>query len=244
MWTSLAAIGWGAAAGWLMLPALYRLSVPTGTPWHASCPDGHPLRTGPRGWLAGPRCPQTAHACVSRRATTAVTTASAAVCGLLAAVTGPRPELLVWLLLAPLALLLALVDARVHRLPDVLTLPLAAAALALLGPASLAPDAAGSWTTALLAAATLGGLFLVLFVISPRSMGFGDVKLALGIGAVLGWYGWRVLILGVFAGYLIAAAHGMTLLIRRKATARTALAIGPSLLTGALVGVALGAAAG
>lgn len=44
-------------------------------------------------------------------------------CTVLAAATGARPELAGWLLLAPVAVLLATVDRRVHRLPDPLTLP-------------------------------------------------------------------------------------------------------------------------
>ncbi|MGW6361669.1 prepilin peptidase [Streptomyces sp. NPDC055092] len=114
-----------------------------------------------------------------------------------------------------------------------LTLPLAGAALALLDTASMLPDARGSWKTALLGAATLGAALWLMFLISPRSMGFGDVKLALTIGAVLGWYGWMTLLLGPFAGYLIAAAHGI-------ATGKTPLPFGPSLLLGVLVGVGLG----
>ncbi len=43
---------------------------------------------------------------------------TALVCGALAAATGARPELAVWLLLAPVGVLLALVDLRVARLPD------------------------------------------------------------------------------------------------------------------------------
>ena len=45
----------------------------------------------------------------------------------------PGPSWRVWLLLAPVGVLLAVVDFRVKRLPDVLTLPLAGAAPALLG---------------------------------------------------------------------------------------------------------------
>ncbi|OAH14641.1 hypothetical protein STSP_21520 [Streptomyces jeddahensis] len=50
---------------------------------------------------------------------------TALVCAALAAATGSRPEFGVWLLLAPVGVLLAAVDHRVHRMPDVLTLPLA-----------------------------------------------------------------------------------------------------------------------
>ncbi|CAM5333929.1 hypothetical protein SBADM41S_06249 [Streptomyces badius] len=60
-----------------------------------------------------------------------------------AATTGARPELVAWLVLAPVAVLLAVVDRRVHRLPDPLTLPLAAAAILLLGGAAALPGFAG-----------------------------------------------------------------------------------------------------
>jgi leader peptidase (prepilin peptidase)/N-methyltransferase len=136
--------------------------------------------------------------------------------------------------------LLGLVDAFAHRLPDALTLPMAAAALLLLGAAGLLPQAGGTWTGSLLGALTLGTVFLLMFLASPRAMGFGDVKLALTLGAVLGWYGWAFLLLGVFAGYLIAAVHGLLLIARRKATGRTAIPFGPPLLLGALLGTVAG----
>ncbi len=81
------------------------------------------------------------------------------VCVALAAATGARPELVGWLVLAPVAVLLAVVDRRVHRLPDVLTLPLAAAAVLLLGGAALLPGTPdpgppGCWAAWLSAAST------------------------------------------------------------------------------------------
>ncbi|MET7520441.1 A24 family peptidase [Streptomyces sp. NPDC005480] len=227
-------------AGWLIQPALYRLSVPAGTPWRSTCPDGHALPSGIRGWLTSPTCQTATHRKTASRWKTTAPGATLLVCALLATVTGPHPELLDWLLIAPPAMLLALVDARVHGLPDALTLPLAAMSLALLGAASWLPGARESWMTALQGAATLGAVFLLMFLISPRSMGFGDVKLALTLGAVLGWYGWMTLLLGLFTGYLIAAAHGIALLACGTATAKTALPFGPPLLLGALVGVAIG----
>ncbi|WP_324768495.1 A24 family peptidase [Streptomyces kunmingensis] len=163
-------------------------------------------------------------------------------CAVLAQATGRHPELITWLVLAPPALLLALVDARVHRLPDVLTLPLAAVTLLLLGLASVMPAARGSWLGACSGSVGLAAVFLVIFLLSPRAMGFGDVKLALTVGGALGWYGWRVMLLGVFAVYVIAAAHGTILVACRKATGTTALPFGPPLLLGALLGVTIGAA--
>ncbi|WP_372345516.1 prepilin peptidase [Streptomyces sp. KL116D] len=240
MWTVAAAMVWGAAAGWLIRPAAYRMSVPAGTEWHRHCPDGHPLPGGARGWLTAPPCPCRPRTHSTPLSHTALPAATALICGLLAAATQPHPELLAQLLLAPIAVLLAVIDARVHRLPDVLTLPLAAAAPALLGAVSLLPGEGGSWTGSVVGGPGLAAVFFLMFLASPKAMGFGDVKLALTVGAVLGWYGWRALVLGVFAGYLIAGVHGITLLARRKATGTTALPFGPPLLLGTLVGLTLG----
>ncbi|MFF4825310.1 prepilin peptidase [Streptomyces sp. NPDC001312] len=167
--------------------------------------------------------------------------ATALVCAALASVTGGRPELAVWLLLAPVGVLLAVVDFRVRRLPDVLTLPLAGAALALLGLAALVPGHAGHWPTALYGALALGGGYFVLFLVNPAGMGFGDVKLALGAGAVLGWYGWHVVLLGTFAGFLFGALYVGVLVVVRRAGRKTAIAFGPFLIAGAFAGVLIGA---
>jgi len=164
-------------------------------------------------------------------------------CLALAAATGSRPELAAWLLLAPPAVLLATVDRRVHRLPDPLTLPLAGAAVLLLGGAALLPGHAGCWTSGLLGGLVLGGFYLLLFLINPNGMGFGDVKLALTLGVALGWYGWEVLFLGGFAGFLFGAAYGLGLVLLRRAGRKTGIPFGPFMIAGALTGVLLGALA-
>ncbi|MEU0985354.1 A24 family peptidase [Streptomyces sp. NPDC005953] len=165
---------------------------------------------------------------------------TAAVCAVLAVATGCRPELAVWLVLTPVATLLAVVDARVHRLPDHLTLPLAAAAVVLLGLASVLPSDGGSWTTALLGGLTLGAFYCLLFVIHPGGMGFGDVKLALSLGVVLGWYGWGVLITGAFAGFLFGSLYGFGLIALGRAHRKSAIPFGPFMILGALFGVVWG----
>ena len=80
-------------------------------------------------------------------------------------------------LLAWFGIVLALIDLRHHRLPDVLTLPLGAALLFLeshrLGAAALG-------------AVVFGGAHLAVRRFRPALMGGGDVKLAFGLGASLG----------------------------------------------------------
>jgi leader peptidase (prepilin peptidase)/N-methyltransferase len=166
------------------------------------------------------------------------------VCAVLAAAVGPRPELAVWLLLVPFLLVLVLVDATVHRLPDILTLPLPAVAVALLGAVALLPGHTGSWPGALLGGPALGGAYLVLFLIHPGGMGLGDVKLALTLGLVLGWYGWPVLFLGAFAGFLLGALYGLALVLARRAGRKTAVPFGPFMVAGALLGLLTGGLVG
>jgi leader peptidase (prepilin peptidase)/N-methyltransferase len=235
----IAAALWGAAAGAFLPRAAYRFSAPSGEPWRERCPGGHALK----GWLGRASCPE----CEERDEagygprTTPLVIATALVCAALAAATGTRPELGVWLLLAPVGVLLTAVDFRVRRLPDPLTLPFAAAALVLLGLTALVPEHAGQWTTALLGSLALGGGYFVLFLINPAGMGFGDVKLALGAGAVLGWYGWPTVMLGTFAGFLLGALYGGALVVARRAGRKTAIPFGPFLISGAFLGLLAGA---
>ncbi|MFJ5261589.1 prepilin peptidase [Streptomyces sp. NPDC088387] len=237
MVTVVVAVLWGALAGALLPRAAYRLSVPPEEPWRDRCPEGHPLG----GLLGRARCPECARAYGPGPVVPALLTAL--LCAGLALATGPRPELVVWLAAGPVGVLLAIVDVRVQRLPDVLTLPLAAVVPALLGVAALLPDHAGHWPTALLAALALGAGYLVLHEINPGGMGFGDVKLALGAGAALGWYGWRTVLLGTFVAFVCGAVYGGVLAVVRRTGRGTAVPFGPFLLAGAYAGVVLEAAA-
>ncbi|MER5962932.1 A24 family peptidase [Streptomyces sp. NPDC002057] len=229
---------WGAAAGLLVPRAAYRLSVSPEEPWRDRCPAGHALAGPASGWLGGPG----RRDCATTGSPLAAPLVTALVCAALAAATGgPRPELAVWLLGVPFAVLLASVDARVRRLPDGLTLPLAAAVPLLLGAAELLPYDAGSWLHAVLGALALGGAYLVLFLVNPSGLGFGDVKLAVPLGAALGWYGWGVLFTGAFAGFLLGAVYGLGLMLLRRADRSSAIPFGPFMLGGALLGLLLGA---
>lgn len=236
LWVALGAAVWGVGVGLLVPRAAYRLCVEPEQPWRDRCPEGHPID----GWLGRARCPDGQ---AYGPGTVLVCVATALVCAALALATGTRPELAVWLLLAPVGVLLTIVDFRVQRLPDVLTLPLAAAALVLLAPAAALPGHAGHWRTALFGALVLGGAYYVLFLVNSKGMGFGDVKLALGLGAVLGWYGWSAVVLGTFTGFLLGGLYGLALVLARRAGRRTTIPFGPFLIAGALVGLLTGAGA-
>ncbi|MFJ2651035.1 prepilin peptidase [Streptomyces sp. NPDC087420] len=253
MYATLIAVAalWGAVTGVLVPRAAYRLSVEPEDAWRADCPAGH-LITGPAaGWLGTTRCAPcdatgvdhspAPHPGTPYAPSLLLPVLTALSCAALAAATGPRPALAVWLLLAPFAALLARVDAAVRRLPDVLTLPLAAATATLLGVVALLPGedgrSGGSWTTSLLGGLTLGACYFVLFLVNPNGLGFGDVKLALALGLALGWYGWGALLGGAFAGFLLFSLYGSALMLRRRTTRGITLPFGPFMIAGTLLGL-------
>ncbi|MFG2877820.1 prepilin peptidase [Streptomyces sp. NPDC048337] len=242
------AAGYGAVGGWLIPRALYRFSVQPDEGWREYCPEGHRLA----GWLGPARCRDGVRAAAGPAPEQAATphgyggpvagvcAASAAVCAGLGVAVGGRPEAVVFVGLAPALVLLVLVDRAVHRLPDPLTLPLAAAAAAALGGAALVPGAAGSWRLALLGGGALGASYLFLHLVNPAGLGLGDVKLALSLGVALGWYGWGVWAAGAFLGFLYGSLYGLSLVLRGSASRKEAFAFGPFMAAGALTGVLLG----
>jgi leader peptidase (prepilin peptidase)/N-methyltransferase len=101
------------------------------------------------------------------------------------------------------ALALSVVDIRDRRLPNALTLPGAVALPALA--ATL-----GRGLPALAGAAALAGFYLVVHLAAPAAMGAGDVKLALGLGALTGAFGMDVWAWAALTAPLLTALLGLT----------------------------------
>jgi leader peptidase (prepilin peptidase)/N-methyltransferase len=133
---------------------------------------------------------------------------------------------------AAFALPLGWIDAVMRRLPDALTWPAYAGTLALL---LVAAAVSGNWAQFGVAAAggaAAGGGFALITLVSPRAAGLGDAKLTLGLGTLLAWGGWTVLLAGVAAGFALAACYGLGLLAARRATLSAQVPFGPFLIAG------------
>ncbi|WP_100112473.1 A24 family peptidase [Streptomyces alboflavus] len=120
---------------------------------------------------------------------------------------------------------LILIDAQVHRLPNVLTLPAFIGTTVLLAGAALNGEH-GSLPRALAAAAVLTSTFLLL---TFGGVGLGDVKLAPTLGALLGWHSWAAAALGTLAMFVLAAAVNLL-----QGRTRGRIAFGPYMILGAL----------
>ncbi len=130
---------------------------------------------------------------------------------------------------------LVVIDYEHHRLPDRLVVVAAVGAAVLLTSAAAVRGTWHPWLRAVEgAAAVFAALFLLAFI-SPRSFGFGDVKLGGVVGAYLGWFGWAHVYYGIFAGFVLGAVLSIGLLVTRRAGRKTAIAFGPMLVLGPLL---------
>jgi len=219
----------GALTGAMLGPAAAAMSVAVPDrcwPWQ---------QVGSTRWLRGEP------AGVRRRLGMAL--AGAVVLGSLAVSIGWRPAAVAFALMGFVGVILGAIDLEHHRLPDRLTLSGAVGSgVALLLDAAATGDSWPNLLRGLICAGVAFAMFLVMALISPSGMGFGDVKLAALLALHTGWLSWQLAIVAVLAGFLLGGVASLVLVATRRATLRTAIAFGPALLVGAWLAVVTAAA--
>jgi leader peptidase (prepilin peptidase)/N-methyltransferase len=153
---------------------------------------------------------------------------------LLVAAAGPPAAALAAAALAPLVVLASAIDLRWHRLPDRLTGTATAvlAAVALLSGDGSVPGRAAA------GAALFAGVLLVVHLVSPAGMGFGDVKLGVPLGFAVGATGVVDVMVALVLALTIGAVAGLVVLARHRDRSR-AFAFGPCLCAGAVLALLL-----
>ncbi len=132
---------------------------------------------------------------------------------------------------AAVLLVLSVIDLRTRRLPNRIVLP--AAGIVLVAQIAIAPDRALEW---ILGALGAFAFLLAVNLFNPAGLGMGDVKLALLLGAALGWAVGAALVVG----FVAAAIAGMVMIARGGWSARKAtLPLGPFLAFGGLAALLL-----
>jgi leader peptidase (prepilin peptidase) / N-methyltransferase len=148
---------------------------------------------------------------------------------------GASPVLPAFCWLAAVAVALSFIDVAHRRLPDVLTLPsYPVAVVALAAATPFVPDGARHLAQAAIGLAGALAFYLVLALVYPAGIGWGDVKLSGLLGLYLGWVGVGALVIGLAAGFVLAAVAGVALLATGRATRKSQIAFGPFMLAGAL----------
>jgi leader peptidase (prepilin peptidase)/N-methyltransferase len=165
-----------------------------------------------------------------------------AVVGVVATVwfVGPTWALPAYVFLAVVGAALGVIDARTHRLPNVIVLPAYPVSAALLAVASWGMHDGAALVRAFVGGAALYGAYFLLALVRRSGLGFGDVKLAGLLGAYLAWWGWPSLVVGAYGGFLLGGLTAIALLVTRRAGRKTQIPFGPFMLLGAALGIALG----
>jgi len=135
---------------------------------------------------------------------------------------------------------LTVIDASSKLLPNRITYPAFPVVAVLLLAASVALGDLGRMQRALLAALAVAGLFLLLFLISPRGMGFGDIKFVPTLGLALGWLSWSALAVGIFSAFLFGGVTGLVAIGVLRLGRKALMPFGPWLAAGALLAVLAG----
>jgi len=130
--------------------------------------------------------------------------------------------------IASALIIIFIYDLKHYLIPDKVLFPAIAVALLfrLLENLYLMPNY-------LLAVLIGSGFFLAIFLISKgRAMGFGDVKLAILMGILLGWPN---ILVALFLAFFLGAIIGLILMIFKGKGLKSEIPFGPFLITGTFI---------
>jgi leader peptidase (prepilin peptidase) / N-methyltransferase len=187
------------------------------------CPSGHRVRARqPWTWLA-----------------TATVFAAAGV------VTSGEGWLLpAYLVLATTTIVLLVTDIDHKLIPNRVLYPSTAVFAVLLVAGALAESRTDRLLPALLGALGYFGALFAVYLVARGGFGFGDVKLAVLLGAATAFQSQRTVLLAVFFTGVIGGIPAILLLVSRRARGQDEMPYGPPMLAGAWVALVFGEAFG
>lgn len=149
-------------------------------------------------------------------------------------------SLAIWLVAGVGLAIMFIYDTKWYLLPDkinfaVIGLGLISATLMIIS----STDMMGALLNVGGSVAILSGIYFVLYLVSKGTwIGFGDIKLGLGLGLLLG--DWQLAFIGLFAANLIGCFIVIPLMIAKKLTRTSRVPFGPLLIAGAVVAKLVG----
>lgn len=139
-----------------------------------------------------------------------------------------------WLIAGVIMAMLFAYDAKWSLLPNSLNIALAVVGVGIVAVSALeSGDILSTIATAIGSVAAIAGLYAVLYFLSKgRWVGFGDVKLGIGLGLIL--VDWQLGLLAVFLANLLGCLIVIPLLASRKIQRNAHIPFGPMLIAGAI----------
>lgn len=145
-----------------------------------------------------------------------------------------------YLVLTGALIALSLIDLEHFLLPNRIIYPVDGALLVLFAGASALEHDWGAFGRSVAAGVVAFAIFYVIHFVSPRGMGFGDVRLSFLLGLSLGWLGWGELAGGLFAGFVYGAVIGVALIALKVQGRKQQIPFGPFLALGTMTFVLFG----
>ncbi len=205
------------------------------------CPEDSAERAGlPVGaWLRpGSPCPVCAQGLPLRYFLVPV--ANAALFVAVAVRLGASWALPAYLLFFAALLAISVIDLQLQIIPNRIVYPVIFASIPLLAVAAAAEQDWSPFERALISAAAAWFALLVIHLISPGGMGFGDVRLSFLLGLFLGWLSYSHVVTGLFLGFLLGAVVGLLLVAVRLRSRTDHVPFGPFLAAGAALAILVG----
>ncbi|MGI8794160.1 MAG: prepilin peptidase [Acidimicrobiales bacterium] len=135
---------------------------------------------------------------------------------------------------------LSFIDLDTFLLPRKIIYVLGGLGVALLGLATIADNKPDQAVEAGLGALIAFGLLFLIHFISPKGMGFGDVRLSALLGLHLGWLDLPLVFVGLFASFLLASVVGIGLIVTGIKGRKDRVPFGPFLAAGTILTVFVG----
>lgn len=156
---------------------------------------------------------------------------------------GPSVKAGVYALFFWTLLVLTVIDLDHKLLPNKITYPLFLAGWAGLALAAFVEDDPERLVDALLGMGIFAGFLFIVAFISPRGMGMGDVKLALTLGAFLGYIDAPGhVLLGMFLSFVLGGVIGIVIARMTGGGRKMQVPFGPFLMGGTLIAIFWGRA--
>lgn len=142
---------------------------------------------------------------------------------------------ILWLIAGVIMAVLFAYDTKWFMLPDSFSIALAVVGLGIVGvSAAESQDITGTLLTAFGAVAVLSGLYAVLYAVSQgRWIGFGDVKLGVGLALIL--VDWQLAAMALFLANFIGCLIVIPLLVSKKLKRDSHVPFGPMLIAGTIL---------
>jgi len=170
----------------------------------------------------------------------AVEVLTGALFGAVAARLGADWALPAFLVLTAALVALSAIDLDTFTLPRKVIYVTGAISVVLLAVAALITGDSRGIVEAITGAAIAFTVLFVIHLVSPRGMGFGDVRLAALLGLFLGWMELPQVGVGLFLAFLLASVVGVTLMLLGRKGRKDRVPFGPFLAAGTMLAIFVG----